>query len=95
MTAVEHQGDDLLLTLKVQPKASKDELLWHGEQLKARITAPPVDGRANAHLQAWLAKLFGVSKSQVTLLSGETGRNKRLRIASPRQVPDLLNKSGS
>lgn len=81
------QGQDLILTVKVQPRASKDELLWQGEQLKLRITAPPVDGKANEHLVGFLAKLFRVPKGQVEILSGETGRDKRIRIRAPREIP--------
>jgi len=46
-----------------------------------------VDGQANAYLRAFLADLFGVAKSQVTLLAGETGRDKRWRIAAPKRWP--------
>ncbi len=57
------QGDDLILRVKVQPKASKDELAEIlGDQLKVRITAPPVDGKANKHLLAFLSKLFKTPK---------------------------------
>src|SRR5690606_36222834 len=78
-------GEDLILDCHLQPKASKDEFAGlHGERLKIRLTAPPVEGKANAHLQAFLAKAFGVAKSQVQLESGELNRQKRLRIQAPR-----------
>jgi hypothetical protein len=83
-------GEDLILDCHLQPKASKDEFAGlHGERLKIRLTAPPVDGKANAHLQAFLAKAFGVAKSQVTLESGELNRQKRLRIRAPQQLPAI------
>ena len=88
--AIRREGEDLLLTLKVQPRSSKDELLWQGEQLKLRITAPPVDGKANEHLVGYLAKLFRVPKSQVEIVSGESGRDKRIRVRSPREIPASL-----
>ena len=81
-------GADLILRVWVQPRASRDE--WVGlreDRFRIRITAPPVDGQANAHLRAFLADLFGVAKSQVTLLAGETGRDKRWRIAAPKRWP--------
>jgi uncharacterized protein (TIGR00251 family) len=82
------QGEALLLTLRVQPRAARDEFVApHGESYKVRITAPPVEGKANDHLIGFLAKAFGVSRSQVTLESGETGRNKRFRIQSPTRFP--------
>ena len=51
MTAVRRDGEDLLLDLFIQPKASRDQIMGpHGDELKVAITAPPVDGQANAHL---------------------------------------------
>lgn len=79
---------DLILQLRVQPRASRDE--WAGlqeDRFRIRITAPPVDGQANTHLREFLATLFGVAKSQVMLLAGETGRDKRWRIAAPNRLP--------
>jgi uncharacterized protein (TIGR00251 family) len=76
--------EDLLLNIRVQPKASHDEIVGpHNNALKIRITAPPVDGKANAHLVRFLAKSFGVAKSRIKLISGETGRDKKLRIRAP------------
>ncbi|MBF7729938.1 DUF167 domain-containing protein [Pseudomonas sp. N040] len=83
-------GDDLILDCHLQPKASKDEFAGlHGERLKIRLTAPPVEGKANAHLLAFLGSAFGVAKSQVQLLSGELNRQKRVRIQSPQKLPAL------
>ena len=83
-------GEDLILDCHLQPKASKDEFAGlHGERLKIRLTAPPVEGKANAQLQAFLAKAFGVAKSQVSLDSGELNRQKRLRIHAPKSLPPL------
>ena len=81
-------GEDLLLFVKVQPKASRDELAEPlGDALKIRITAPPVDGKANSHLLRFLAKTFGVAKSAVILESGDSSRTKRIRVKKPRQLP--------
>ncbi|MCK5639186.1 MAG: YggU family protein [Gammaproteobacteria bacterium] len=80
---------DLLLFIRVQPRASHNEIVGpHGEQLKVRITAPPVDGKANVHLQKFLARAFTVTKADITLLGGESGRDKRLRIKQPRYLPE-------
>ena len=88
--ACRRDGEDLHLTLRVQPRASKDELLIHGNGLKARITAPPVDGKANEHLIKFLAKEFGVAKSQVELVRGETSREKHFRIGAPARIPEAV-----
>ena len=83
--------DELILDLHVQPRAAKDEIVgYHGDRLKVRITAPPVDGNANQHLIAFLAAVFQVPKRDVVLLSGESGRDKRVRIQRPKTVPDIL-----
>ena len=83
-------GELLLLSVRVQPRASQDEIVGpHGtDSLKVRITAPPVDGKANAHLIKFLAKAFGVPKSQVALISGTTGRDKRIAISKPKRLPE-------
>lgn len=90
------QNDDLILFIKAQPKASRDELgdiienETQADQIRIRITAPPVDGKANKHLTAYLSKVFKVAKSQISLLSGETGRNKKLQIHKPKQLPAMI-----
>ena len=84
-------GEDLVLDCHLQPKASKDEFAGlHGERLKIRLTAPPVEGKANAHLLAFLGKAFGVAKSLVALESGELNRQKRVRIRAPQKLPAEL-----
>lgn len=78
----------LHLFVRVQPKASRDEFAEVQEdRIRLRITAPPVDGKANHHLVKFLAKTFGVAKSEVVIKNGETGRNKHLCINSPTNLP--------
>jgi uncharacterized protein (TIGR00251 family) len=93
--AIEWRDGDLLLSCRLQPKASCDEIVgWHGEDIKIRITAPPIDGRANAHLIKFLAKTFGVAKRDVNIISGELGRSKRVRIQQPGKIPDIIQQLG-
>lgn len=69
------------IPLKVIPNAPKDEIVgWRGSDLTVKITAPPLDGRANDHLCRYLADVFGVSPRDVTLLSGETSRKKTVQV---------------
>lgn len=90
------EGDALILDLQIQPRASRDEVVGpHGALLRVRITAPPVDGKANQHLCTYLAKLCGVAKGAVTLESGTTGRRKRVRIDTPRQLPPFVEPPGT
>lgn len=86
-------GDDLLLSLRVHPRSKKDQFIEpHGDHYKARITAPPVAGKANQHLLKFLAKGFGVKKSQVSMQTGQTSRNKQFRIKSPTRFPIPVKK---
>ena len=60
-----------------------------------RITAPPVDGKANQQLIQFLSKSFKVSKSQVKLLSGDSSRHKRFCIQSPQKLPSMIQSKTS
>ena len=85
-------GSVLVLSLHVQPKASKAE--WAGlpgARLKLSIKAPPIDGKANQHLLKFMASEFGVKQSACTLLTGDSGRDKRVAIKAPRKFPACLN----
>ncbi|EKM0526295.1 DUF167 family protein YggU [Cronobacter turicensis] len=88
MSSVSKTVDGLVLRLYIQPKASRDSIIGlHGDELKVAITAPPVDGQANAHLVKYLAKQFRVAKSQVVIEKGELGRHKQVKIIEPQQIP--------
>jgi len=84
----------IVLALRVQPGATHTEVAGtHGAgtqmRLKIRLAAPPVDGKANAELLAFLARAFGVSRRDVTLLRGDASREKIVRIVRPRMRPDV------
>jgi len=79
----------ITLTIHAQPGAKRTEVAGlHGEALKIRVASPPVEGRANEELRRFLAEAFGVPQRNVTLVRGETGRRKTVRIASPTARPD-------
>ncbi len=85
------EGEDLILFVHVQPRASHTGIVGeHGEKLKVKITAAPVDGKANAQVLKLFSKLFGVAKSQIILRSGITSRDKCFCIHSPKKLPDLI-----
>ena len=93
MSWYQWQGDDLILQLRIQPRASRDEICApQGERLKIRLTAPPLDGKANQHLVHFLAGVCGVAKKRVQLLSGDCSRNKRVRIERPTRLPAGVEK---
>lgn len=88
MSAIALLPDGLVIRLYIQPKASRDQIVGlHGDELKVAITAPPVDGQANAHLVKYLAKQFRVAKGAVSIEKGELGRHKQIRIVNPQHIP--------
>jgi hypothetical protein len=91
MPAWRRDGDDLLLDVRVQPRASRPGPAGlHGERLRIRLAAPPVDGRANEELVAILAEAFDVPRARVAIEHGLTGRDKRVRIRGAAALPASL-----
>ena len=85
-------SDSITFTVRVVPRASKSEIVGEiGGSLKVRIAAPPVDGAANDQVVRLLAKAFGVARSRVSIVSGETSRIKRICVigATPEQLQQL------
>lgn len=71
----------ITLTLHIQPGAKKTEFAGlHGDALKIRLAAPPVDGKANEALVRFVAETLGLAKSAVNLKSGQTSRRKVLEV---------------
>jgi uncharacterized protein (TIGR00251 family) len=91
-TWMQEAGDGvLMLSLHVQPGAKKTALAgYHGDAVKIRLAAPPVDGKANAALCAFVAEVCGVPKSAVRLVSGETSRRKRLSVFAGMAASDSV-----
>lgn len=69
-----------ILRLKIVPNGKKDEILELGEIIRLRLKAPPVEGKANAHLVKLLSGWFHVPRNRVTLIRGEKSRDKSVRI---------------
>lgn len=93
MQAVEfcQNPQGIRLRIFLQPKASRDQIVGlHDNELKIAITAPPVEGQANAHLLKYLAKLFKVPKSSIQLEKGELQRHKQIFIPEPKQIPEQI-----
>lgn len=67
------------IALRVTPKASRERLLWQEGQLRAYVTAPPEDGKANEAVRKLLARSMGVAKTQLVLIRGATARDKVFR----------------
>jgi uncharacterized protein (TIGR00251 family) len=74
--------DHTILTVHVQPRARQTEIVgWHGDAIKIRLAAPPVDGAANEELCRYLAARLKVPAAAVTVRSGQTSRRKRVEIS--------------
>lgn len=85
------QANTLVLRCVIQPKASCDEIIGvQDERLKIRITAPPVDGKANAHLIRYLSDVLDIPRSRIELANGDTGKRKTLHITGVTDLPSVL-----
>jgi uncharacterized protein (TIGR00251 family) len=81
------------LAVRLQPRARRDEIVGERDgQIVIRVTAPPVDGKANAALEAFVAKRAGVPKSSVAVVKGHTSRDKVVRVdgRDERELRDAL-----
>jgi uncharacterized protein len=84
-------GDVLTLTLHVQPGAKRTDVAGlHGEALKIRLAAPPIEGRANEALLRFIAEAFGVPLRQVELKQGGQSRHKVVAITGSKIEPESL-----
>lgn len=84
-------ADGWLLTLHVQPGAKTSAVAgMHGDALKIRIAAPPVEGKANAALITFIATGLGVPKRQVSVERGTSSREKTVKISDPKADPARL-----
>lgn len=81
MLEIKENDAGLLVKIKVQPRASKNEIKGiQGDALKVRLTSPPVDGAANLACQNFFAQILEKPKNQIKIVAGLTSRNKTLLI---------------
>ena len=73
-------GSEVRISVRVQPNAAVNEVDFTDRLLKVKISAPPVKGRANKELIAFLSQILDVSKSKVCIVKGRTTRNKVIAI---------------
>jgi uncharacterized protein (TIGR00251 family) len=79
--SVKNVPGGVTLAVRVTPRARKNKIAGiTGEALSVKLAAPPVEGAANAALCAFLAEQLGVRKSAVTLIAGQTSRQKMVRV---------------
>lgn len=93
MALVQDSDEGAVLALHVQPKAARTEYVGvHGDALKFRVAAPPVDGAANEEICRYLAERFGLRKGDVIVQTGQASRHKRiiLKRVQAKRVRDIL-----
>jgi uncharacterized protein (TIGR00251 family) len=94
MPALRRDGDDWLLDVRVQPRASRSEFAGpHGDRLRIRLQAPPVDGRANQALVEFVAAACNLPRARVSIDSGLTGRDKSVRLHGLAAIPAALQRA--
>ena len=82
----------IVLPVRAVPRAGKNEIQGvHGDALKIRLQAPPVDGKANETLIRFLSDLLKIPRAQITIIAGESGRNKNILITGLSKA-ELINK---
>ena len=95
MLELNEKDGAVTIRIKVQPRAPRTEIVGeHDGAIKLRVAAPPVDGKANEECRRFLAKLFGVSATSVEIISGDSSRDKVIRISniSARRVLEALGR---
>ncbi|HEY0665129.1 MAG TPA: DUF167 domain-containing protein [Gallionella sp.] len=91
MTWYRSGDDSFTLTLHIQPGAKRSEIVGlHGDALKIKLAAPPIEGRANEALVKFLASIFAVPSRNVRLTQGEQSRRKVVAISGSSISPESL-----
>ncbi len=79
--AITEKNGKVYLAVRVQPKASRDDVRWESDgRIRIALTAPPVEGEANKALQVFLSKKLGLPKRAIEIVGGEKSREKRLSL---------------
>lgn len=81
MVKLIEKGGAVSFKVRVQPRASRTEIAGeYADAIRLRIAAPPVDGKANEECRRFLAKLLGINPSSVEIVSGDSSRDKVIRV---------------
>ena len=89
------EGNAMTFKVRVQPRSSNNGVVGlYGDALKIKLTAPPVDGKANATCLKFFSDLFNIPKSAIQIVSGKTGRDKKIRLTLPsgKKIEDVSNR---
>lgn len=87
---VKETPDGVIFRIHLQPRASRTEICGiQGEEIKVRVTSPPVDDAANRLCIEYLADLLGVAKSRIAIIAGARSRHKTVRVEGVAGAPVL------
>jgi len=93
MLSIQKHSSGLVFKVHVQPGASRNQVSGlHGDALKLKLTAPPVEGKANKACIGILAEALGIPKTSIEIVSGHTSRKKNIRITCTASRTPLLRK---
>lgn len=83
------------MAVQIQPQASKNEIIGlHGERLKIKVKAPPVDGAANEELVRFLAKMLGVRQADIEIVHGASSKQKSLALPAELEEAVIRDRLG-
>lgn len=83
MLELHEKEGGVTIKVRVQPRASRTEIIGeHAGAIKMRVAAPPVDGKANEECRRYLAKLLKVGATSVEIISGDSSRDKVIRVSN-------------
>ena len=86
MLSIKESPDGVTFSVRVLPRSSRNEVAGlAGDALKVKLTAPPVEGAANKLLVEFISEKLHVAKSRVTIVSGQSGRNKLVSVSGIRK----------
>ena len=92
MIGVLFDEDSILLKIHVVPNSSKNEFIKEPERIKLKITAPPVDNKANKFIVEYLSKKFRVPKTSISIIKGELSKDKTIKMfVSDAQKRELIS----
>lgn len=91
----ESKKEGVVISIYVQPQAPKNQIIGeHNSELKIKIKSPPVDGKANETLIAFLSDQLNLAKKNIHLISGDTSRHKKVLIQSQLSIEELKSRLG-
>ena len=91
---IKQTNEGLIVNIKISPNSSKNEIIKDGEIFKIKITAQPIERKANKALIEFLSKTFKIPKTSIKILKGETSKEKTiLFITNNSEKLNLLNKA--